>query len=144
MGFVPKPARQVGAAPLPEPSQPTPARGGIVLSHYRKTPPSPALWGRAMSVGVLRGAAPNGNSKYWSSGRRRCGDYAAYSPHLVRRIAVVRLFAGDAVAVTIKVIDVYADNTNWASDILRAVSSTPGAINIARIRDAPGVIAVAP
>ena len=36
--------------------QPTPARGGIVLSHYRKTPPSPALWGRAMSVGVLRGA----------------------------------------------------------------------------------------
>lgn len=58
--------------------------------------------------------------------------------------SVVKLLAGDAVTVTIKAIDIYADNTNWPLDILRTVSSTPSTINIARIRDAPGIIAVAP
>ena len=55
----------------------------------------------------------------------------------------MRLFAGDAVAIAIKAIDVYADDTNWTTDILRTVSSSPSAINIARIRDAPGIVAVA-
>ena len=55
----------------------------------------------------------------------------------------MRLFAGDAVAIAIKAINIYTNNTNWTPDILRTVSSSPGAINIARIRDAPGIVAVA-
>ena len=120
MGFVPKPARQVGAAPLPEPSQPAPGRSRIVLTHYRKPPPSPALW-LAMSVEVLRGAAPNGNSKYWSSGRRRCGEW---------------LLASDPVAVTVEAINIIPNHSDWPPDILRTVTSAPGTINIAGVWNA--------